>query len=246
MEPTIVLGGAMLLLMMLGGKKKGGAGPAGPLKPGDTPTPLPQGHDKGGSDKLPSGSGKGHLPKGKGYYPPDDMTTTDLWISPDCQAYVMGVDWHPWVAGQDAYDWYRDLGGARDSSPEGIDAANLYWDQTGDWEPWNGEAFAYHQSTVDLFALEVIMEASPLCAETIPRFEQYEYFDDWQTAFHLWLTQYPALGELLVLIVEDAAYGGAQRELTAADGYTAVGLANFDNAWSHWWGEEIPFDETGS
>jgi hypothetical protein len=243
MEPTVLVGGALLLLMMLGGKKK--AGPSGPLKPGDKPTPLPKDHPKGPSDPLPGGTKKGHLPKGKGYFPPDDMTTTDLWISPDCQAYLAGADYHPWVQGQDAYDWYRDIGLARDGTPIGVQAADLYWEKTGDDEPWNGELFPSHQSTADIFALMVIAEASPLCAETVPRFDQYEYYDDWQTAFHLWLTQYPALGELLVLLIEEAAYGGGPRELQDELGEVRIAPANFVNALEDW-GRMIEFGQTGT
>jgi hypothetical protein len=234
MEPTVVVGGALLLLMMLGGGKK--KGKHGPLQPSDEPTPLPEGHDKGPSDELPGGTKKGHLPKGKGYAPPSDMTTGDLWISPDCQAYVIGKDYYPTLAGMDAYDWYRDIGLARDSSPTGVEAAELYYAKTQDDEPWQGEIFPEHQATVDLFALQVLAEASPLCAATVPRFEQYDYYDDWEMAFHFWLTQYPALGELLVAIIDYATFGGEQRTLEDWAGDTRVDLANFFHAYEDWGG----------
>lgn len=241
MEPTVIVGGALLLLMMLGGKKKGGK--VGPLEPGEKPTPLPGGHDKGPSDPLPGGSKGGHLPKSKGYSPPSDMTTTDLWISPDCQAWVAGEDYHPYVGNQDAYDWYRDIGGFRDYSPRGAEAADLWYGTSGDWEPFHGEIFPDHQATADIFALQVIIEASPMCAETIPRFDQYEYLDDFQMAFHLWLTQYPALGELLILLVEDATYGGELRELTDKEGLSYMEGANMAQADGDWFYENgLVFD----
>lgn len=239
MEPTVLVGGAIMLLMMLGGGKKGGK--HGPLGKGDEPTPLPDGHKKGGSDGLPDGTKKGHLPKGKGYAPPADMTTTDIWVSPDCQAYIVGEDWYPTVGGVDAYDWYRDIGGARDYSEVGAEAAGLYSDKTGEWEPWNGELFPDHQSTADLFAVLVMQEISPLCAETIPRFDQFDYYDEWDAAFKRWLTQFPALGELVIFIEEQAAFFGPLRSVQNREGEVGEVEANFANADWDWWMSGIDF-----
>ncbi len=93
-EPVVVVGGALLLLAMLGGKKKKGGGPGSLLDPKK-------------SDPLPQGSKGGFLPKGKGYGSqiPQDMTSEDLWISDDCQAFVMGQNWLPMVDGMSAYQW---------------------------------------------------------------------------------------------------------------------------------------------
>lgn len=234
MEPTVLVGGAIMLLMMLGGgKKKGGRGP---LKEGDSPTPLPDGNTQGGTDKLPDGSKHGHLPKGKGYAPPADMTTTDLWVSPDCQAYVVGADWYPTIEGVDAYIWFKTVYNADAVNTPGTLPAlwvehvmDVYYMLTGEaleanrnfvlfdgnqygmklWDmpAWDFGRFNDMISPADAVATLVLREASPLCEETMPLMGDYDTEDDFGDAWEIWATQYPALQEVY-WVIRGAAVDG--------------------------------------
>jgi len=234
MEPTVLVGGAIMLLMMLGGGKKGGK--HGPLDKGDKPTPLPDGHDKGGSDGLPDGSKHGHLPKGKGYAPPADMTTTDLWVSPDCQAYVVGEDWYPTVEGMDPYVWFKTVynedavftaGTPQAQWMEHVnevfymlrdeaDAANrdfiLFEGNKYDLDFWAIPAYYFGRfndmmSPADAVATLVLREASPLCEGTMPLMGDYETEDDFSDAWEEWAARYPALADVYWIIRESAVDG---------------------------------------
>jgi len=97
-EPVVIVGGGLLLLALLGGKKKNGGGPLKPLIDPDDPNKT---------DPIPGGSKSGWLPKGGGYGKqiPDGMTSNDLWVSDDCQAFVMGQNWLPTVGALSPYQW---------------------------------------------------------------------------------------------------------------------------------------------
>jgi hypothetical protein len=60
------------------------------------------------------------------------MTTSDIWVSGDCQAYVIGEDWYPTVelsTGRvDAYQWYQKVYGAPLLSG---DPVMTNWDNAG-------------------------------------------------------------------------------------------------------------------
>lgn len=214
-EPVVLGGAALLLMMMLGGKKKKG-GPVGPLAPGDKPTPLPPGHQAGPSDPLPGGSKYGHLPKDKGYAPPPDMTTTDIWISPDCQGYLVGADWLPSVGGgmepgmwlHDVFlsgggtpwlDWIVEQGpfGMADMSESRFMVGYLYG------------RYPDLEAPMDNFARSVLSEASPLCAETMPH--QWDFGeanmdeDAFRDAYTAWAQEYPEMDKLMGEIIREAA-----------------------------------------
>jgi hypothetical protein len=264
-EPIAVIGGAALLLMMLMGKKK--PGKVGPLKPGDKPTPLPPGTKKGPSDDLPPGSKGGHLPKNKGYRPPDDMTTTDIWVSPDCQAYLVGAEWYPTFEDQDAYTSFMAAYGPDNADDprvqewvEVISAVFLQALQEADkagrdfiiydgqrYEPnlWDfpGYLIGYFPtgiySPADAFTLGVLTEVAPLCADTVPMFQDFDAEDEWSDAYDTWVDRYPAIDDLMKIIRDEATVGelpeGQNVALprTPGDSPTSyVGARNMKNAWS--------------
>jgi hypothetical protein len=257
--------------MMLGGKKKKN-GKVGPLKPGDKPTPLPGGHKPGPSDPLPPGSKGGHLPKSKGYRPPDDMATTDIWVSPDCQAYVIGEDWWPTVEGQDPYMWFLDMYGlpyhaddpwavawhdfVRDMFARAVQQAadagrdfivyegQNYGVNMWDFPGWDVGRFPDIYSVADAFTEAVFEEISPLCAEEMPRFEQYGDDEEaWSDAWDEWAEKYPKMEELVAAIrwmaIEAEEPEGENVAAPKKPGdkeTTYIGARNLQNAWRDFWG----------
>lgn len=231
MDPTLIAAGVVFLLM-LGGGKKGASGP--PIPPGNVPTPLPPGTKPRSSEKLPKGASKGHLPKGSGYEAPDGWETRGIWVSSDCQAWMVTSDWYPTAAGLDAYEWFRNqaLDGdfqadspwydlvfqtavADDVLPEDVKGALTL------------ERWPDINSPAEAFTVGVLLEVAPLCADTLPLMNQYATEDEWKLALEEWAQAYPALSKLAHLISNEALGGKLPvRRLQTMAGDVYEGPAN--------------------
>lgn len=219
-EPgTLILGGMALLMLLAGGKKKGNGG-NGPII------------DPNNSDPLPGGSKAGYLPKGQGYGKqiPDDFTPNDLWISDDCQAFVMGQNWLPMVDGLSPYQWmmlpenlenwlgiYEHFAAQNEEmGPDAIvldfggtfaarfPAYKLAGNTFGDFYTYAEVGIYPDQiSMVSQFTREAVAQASPgagSCVDSLPAGGGNVTKAQWLQKFQAWRRDYPGFDYLLGLV----------------------------------------------
>ena len=236
MEALIPVGLVLLFAGMFARKKKKTSG-GGPLRPGpDVDRPTPTTRPPGPSDPLPGGSKGGHLPKDQGYAPPADMTTADLWVSPDCQAWVAGADWIPMAEGLDPYDYFIGYDNGRSYTEGAMELNQAAWDENLDVYAFEYKPGPLNVSVMQEFLYEMLAEEAPLCAETLPMPWEYDDPDEYDMDMEAWVASYPALVGLLEYARTEAA------EVTAVQGVNVarhcgeydeeyVGYRSMYNAW---------------